>query len=36
LQQAGAMVVWGDILDPESMRDAMRDSDIVFHLAAWY
>jgi dihydroflavonol-4-reductase len=28
--------VWGDILDPESMRDAMRDSDIVFHLAAWY
>jgi len=36
LQQAGATVVWGDILDPESMRDAMRDSDIVFHLAAWY
>ena len=28
--------MWGDILDPESMRDAMRDSDIVFHLAAWY
>jgi dihydroflavonol-4-reductase len=36
LQQIGATVVWGDILDPESMRDAMRDSDIVFHLAAWY
>jgi dihydroflavonol-4-reductase len=36
LQQIGATVVWGDILDPESMRDAMRDSDIVFHLPAWY
>jgi dihydroflavonol-4-reductase len=36
LQQAGATVVWGDILDPESMRDVIRDSDIVFHVAAWY
>ena len=36
LQKAGATVVWGDILDPESMRDVIRDSDVVFHLAAWY
>ena len=36
LQQLGATVVWGDILDPESMRDVIRDSDLVFHLAAWY
>jgi dihydroflavonol-4-reductase len=36
LQQVGATVVWGDILDPESMRDVIRDSDLVFHLAAWY
>ena len=36
LQQVGATVVWGDILDPESIRDVIRDSDLVFHLAAWY
>jgi dihydroflavonol-4-reductase len=36
LQQAGATVVWGDILDPESIRDVIRDSDLVYHLAAWY
>jgi dihydroflavonol-4-reductase len=36
LQAAGATVVWGDILDPESMRDVIRDSDVVYHLAAWY
>jgi dihydroflavonol-4-reductase len=36
LQQIGATVVWGNILDPESIRDVIRDSDLVFHLAAWY
>jgi nucleoside-diphosphate-sugar epimerase len=29
-------VVRGDILDVDSMRDAMRGADVVFHLAAWY
>lgn len=32
----GAQPVWGDITDADSMRQAMADSDVVFHLAAWY
>ena len=36
LEKLGAIVVWGDITDAASMREAMRGSDIVFHLAAWY
>ena len=36
LDQAGADVVEGDILDPASMRDAMAGVDGVFHVAGWY
>ncbi len=36
LAAAGAHVVPGDIADVESMTAAMRGSDVVFHLAAWY
>jgi nucleoside-diphosphate-sugar epimerase len=36
LAALGATVVWGDITDCESMREGMRGSDVVFHLAAWY
>jgi dihydroflavonol-4-reductase len=36
LEQMGAKVVWGDVTDAASMREGMRGSDIVFHLAAWY
>jgi nucleoside-diphosphate-sugar epimerase len=32
----GAQPVWGDITASESMHDAIRGSDAVFHLAAWY
>ena len=32
----GALPVWGDITASESMHDAIRGSDAVFHLAAWY
>jgi nucleoside-diphosphate-sugar epimerase len=28
--------VRGDVLHPESMTEAMRGSDVVFHLAGWY
>ncbi len=34
LQTAGAKPVKGDIMDPASMRAAIRNADIVFHLAA--
>jgi dihydroflavonol-4-reductase len=36
LRQLGAEVVYGDISDITSMRPAMRDSDVLFHIAAWY
>jgi dihydroflavonol-4-reductase len=36
LKEMGAKVVWGDITDAASMREGMRGSDVVFHLAAWY
>ena len=32
----GATVVRGDIVDPDSMREGMAGSDVVFHIAAWY
>jgi dihydroflavonol-4-reductase len=36
LRRLGAEVAYGDITDVTSMRPAMRDSDVLFHLAAWY
>ena len=36
LRALGATVVPGDVTDRESMRAAMRGSDVVFHLAAIY
>lgn len=33
---AGIYPVQGDITDVDSMRDGMRNSDVVFHLAGWY
>ncbi len=36
LRAQGATVVPGDVTDRESMRAAMRGSDVVFHLAAIY
>ncbi|MFQ5399180.1 MAG: NAD-dependent epimerase/dehydratase family protein [Anaerolineae bacterium] len=36
LRDLGATVVPGDITDIASMRDGMRGSDVVFHMAAWY
>lgn len=36
LEAMGAQPVWGDITASESMHDAIRGSDAVFHLAAWY
>ena len=36
LRDLGAQVVYGDILDRDSMRDSMTGSDIVIHLAGWY
>jgi len=36
LQALGAETVRGDIRDVASMREAMRGSDVVFHLAGWY
>jgi nucleoside-diphosphate-sugar epimerase len=36
LRDLGAQVVFGDILDRDSMRESMTGSDIVFHLAGWY
>jgi dihydroflavonol-4-reductase len=34
LTALGADTVYGDVTDVESMRDAMRGSDVVYHLAA--
>ncbi|MDX1616241.1 MAG: NAD-dependent epimerase/dehydratase family protein [Candidatus Promineifilaceae bacterium] len=36
LHSLGAIPVHGDINDPDSMREAMQDSDVVFHVAGWY
>jgi dihydroflavonol-4-reductase len=36
LRGLGAGIAYGDITDVTSMRPAMRDSDVLFHLAAWY
>jgi nucleoside-diphosphate-sugar epimerase len=36
LESLGAKPVWGDITDRESMREGMKNSEAVFHLAAWY
>lgn len=36
MRQLGATVVPGDITDRESMREGMRGSDVVFHIAAVY
>jgi dihydroflavonol-4-reductase len=36
LESLGAKTVQGDILDLASMREGMRGSDVVFHLAGWY
>ena len=36
LAARGAILVGGDVTDAQSMREAMRGSDIVFHLAGWY
>jgi len=36
LRAMGAAVTIGDIIDRESMREGMRGSDIVFHIAAVY
>ncbi len=36
LAALGAHVVPGDINDVNSMREAMRGSDVVFHIAGWY
>ncbi|MEJ2600684.1 MAG: NAD-dependent epimerase/dehydratase family protein [Anaerolineales bacterium] len=35
-QTRGVSPVPGDITNMESMRNAMRGSDVVFHLAGWY
>jgi nucleoside-diphosphate-sugar epimerase len=32
----GARVAQGDITDEGSMREPMRDADVVFHVAGWY
>lgn len=36
LRALGATVVEGDIADPDSMRQSMAGSDVVFHMAGWY
>ncbi len=36
LAKVGATLAAGDVTDRESMREPMRGSDAVFHLAAWY
>ncbi|MCI0578342.1 MAG: NAD-dependent epimerase/dehydratase family protein [Chloroflexi bacterium] len=36
LAALGAHIVPGDIGQVDSMREAMRGSDVVFHLAGWY
>jgi dihydroflavonol-4-reductase len=36
LRRLGAEIAYGDITDVTAMRPAMRDSDVLFHIAAWY
>lgn len=36
MAKLGAAPVWGDITATESMREAMRGCEAVFHIAAWY
>lgn len=36
LVKLGATVVQGDVTDKESMREPMRNTDGVFHIAGWY
>jgi nucleoside-diphosphate-sugar epimerase len=36
LQASGVKLFQGDVTDKESMREAMRDVDGVFHVAGWY
>lgn len=36
LQQQGAEIVEGDLLYPESYKDALRGTDVVIHLAAQF
>lgn len=36
LRELGAAVVLGDVLDRDSMREGMRGSNVVFHIAAVY
>ena len=36
VESLGATAVPGDITDTASMREAMKGSDVVFHIAAWY
>lgn len=36
LAKHGAALTAGDVTDRESMREPMRGSDVVFHLAGWY
>lgn len=36
LQAQGITPVIGDVRDRESMREAMRGADVVFHVAAWF
>lgn len=36
LSKLGALPVFGNILDRESMREGLQDSDVVFHIAGWY
>ncbi len=35
LEALGVEIVPGDVTDPEAVRDAMRDANIVYHAAAW-
>jgi dihydroflavonol-4-reductase len=36
LSAMGAKLAKGDVTDRQSMREPMRGSDVVFHLAGWY
>ncbi|MBU7025719.1 MAG: NAD-dependent epimerase/dehydratase family protein [Theionarchaea archaeon] len=36
LEKLGVELVYGDLTDPESLKRAAKDADIVYHLAAYY
>src|SRR5215216_5612575 len=36
LQALGVKLFKGDVIDKESMRDAMQGVDGIFHVAGWY